>query len=91
MKRNDRQFTTLAMILALSWLFPHPSAAQSEDPYAFDDEYESGDFGRVTYEENGVTIHRAFADPGLPPVSEVGVNFPVYPGDALLTGRDQRV
>jgi hypothetical protein len=91
MRRNDRQFATLAIILVLFWLIPHPSSAQTEDPYAFDDEYESGDFGRVTYQENGVTIHRAFADPGLPPISEAGVNSPVYPGDALLTGPDQRV
>ena len=91
MKRNDRKLAMLAMILVLSWLIAGPSSAQTEDPYAFDDEYESGDFGRVTYQENGVTIHRAFADPGLPPVSEAGVNSPVFPGDALLTGERQRV
>jgi len=91
MRRNNRQTARLAMILVLSWLTANPSSAQTEDPYAFDDQYESGDFGRVTYQENGVTIHRAMADPGLPPVSEAGVNSPVYPGDALLTSADQRV
>jgi len=91
MKQKDRHFAALAMILVLSWLTHAPASAQTEDPYAFDDEYQSGDFGRVTYQENGVTIHRAFADPGLPPLSEAGVNSPIYPGDALLTTEDQRV
>jgi hypothetical protein len=91
MKPKDRQFAALAMILVVSWLTHVPASAQAEDPYASNDEYQSGDFGRVTYQENGVTIHRAFADPGLPPVSEAGVNSPIYPGDALLTAEDQRV
>ena len=50
-------------ILALSLV--GPVQAQAEDPYAYGDDYASGDLGRVTYQENGVTIHRAVVDPGL--------------------------
>jgi hypothetical protein len=91
MKRPVDILVIPSLILLACSLIPHPSLAQAEDPYAYEDEYQAGDFGRVSYQENGVTIHRAFADPGMPPVTEGGVNSPVYPGDALLTDGDQRV
>jgi len=90
MKRNRRTHRTpaiLALSFLLAWL---PALAQSDADPAYGDDYRAGDFGRVRYQENGVTIQRAAADPGAPPVGDVDVNAPVYPGDTVVTGADQR-
>jgi hypothetical protein len=90
MVRYCRQLAALAIALLVPWLPATPALAQAEDPSAYGDEYGGGDFGRVTYQENGVAIHRAVVDSGLPAREEARINAPVYPGDTLLAGADQR-
>ena len=45
----------------------------------------------MSYQENGVTIQRAVAEPGAPPAATIGMNAPVFPGDTVATGPDQRL
>lgn len=72
-------------VLAMAAL---PARAQSDDASGYADGYQQGDYGRVRYTDNGATIIRAASDEASGPVS---VNVPIFPGDTLRTGRDQRV
>ncbi|NIM01607.1 MAG: hypothetical protein GTN89_14115, partial [Acidobacteria bacterium] len=66
---------------------PPLSAQQTE---ALGDDYVAGDFGRLLYQENGVTVRRAStdSDPSLERVA--GINAPIFPGDSVITAFDQR-
>jgi len=68
-----------------------PVSAQAEDPFALVDQYDSGNYGRVVFHDNGLRLERAFVDPGMPSGEQVGINAPVFPGDTLITGEGQRV
>ncbi len=68
-----------------------PARAQAEDPDAYGDEYEPGDFGRIRFHENGVAVLRAPGEDARPSEESGQLNTPIFPGDALRTGRDQRV
>ena len=61
-----------------------PLSAQETE--ALGDDYVAGDFGRLLYQENGVTVRRASSDtdPSLERVA--GINAPIFPGDAITTG-----
>lgn len=79
------RFLTIAIALTLpalsgaAWAIP-------EDPY---DDYQAGDFGRIRYEEHGVSVVRGTeSSPG--PTAEASVNAPVFPGDSIRTDLDQR-
>ena len=66
------------------------SLGQSDGDWVPGDDYLPGDYGRVKYRDIGVSILRTAYDPGQPPVSDAGINAPVFPGDAILTDHDQR-
>ncbi|MBZ5637467.1 MAG: FecR domain-containing protein [Acidobacteriia bacterium] len=69
-----------------------PARAQAEDPEAYGDDYQQGDYGRIRSAENGATIDRSQPDSGgRPGDGSATVNAPVFPGDTIRTGRDQRV
>ncbi len=65
-----------------------PLTAQETE--ALGDDYVAGDFGRLLYQENGVTVRRASteSDPSLERVA--GLNAPIFPGDGVITASDQR-
>jgi hypothetical protein len=79
-----------AATLALHLLGGAPFMAQAMDPDAYGDDYQLGNFGRVQYQENGVTIMRAAVNHDQQPVEQARVNAPVFPGDTVVTGYDQR-
>jgi hypothetical protein len=78
----------LIPITLLGLLAAAPALAQAPGIEAYGDDYQSGDFGRILFEDNGVTIlrgHDADArDRGT-------VNAPIFPGDTLRTDANQRV
>lgn len=86
---NDRLSTVigLALLLACRTL----PRAQAEDPDSYGDDYATGRFGRLRYLERGVTVERAPDTEGRSGEEEGQINAPIFPGDALRTGRDQRV
>jgi hypothetical protein len=90
MKSNSRILITLAAMLALHLLAGTPSMAQAEDPDAYGDDYQMGNFGRVQYQENGVTILRAVSNHDGQPLEQAQINAPIFPGDSVVTGYDQR-
>ncbi len=77
---------TLACVLHIGFVTP----AMAQETEALGDDYVAGDFGRLLYQENGVTIRRASTDaePSLERVA--GLNAPVFPGDGVITAFDQR-
>jgi hypothetical protein len=93
MRKQIWTASLLAATLLLA-LGTTPVVAQSvqEDPTgeALGDDYADGDFGRLSHQENGVTIRRASteSDPSLERVA--GLNAPIFPGDGLMTAFDQR-
>jgi hypothetical protein len=81
-------FTTISMPAV-------PVLAVGEDPLDplalyEEDGYQGGDYGRVRFQENNVTIVRA-ATGDLPESEELAtLNSPIYPGDSISTYADQR-
>ena len=86
MRHGTTRLPTISAILATVLLAALPAAAQAEDPEPVGDDYASGDFGRVRYHENGLTIDRADDEVQ----GEPGVNAPVFPGDTVITSQTQR-
>jgi hypothetical protein len=84
-----RALYTLIALLILG-IAPLPVAAQAEHDQAYEDDYASGNFGRVRYQENGVTILRAPSADAPEFEDSATVNAPVFPGDIVRTGSDQR-
>ncbi|ANM31930.1 hypothetical protein ABI59_23750 [Acidobacteria bacterium Mor1] len=102
MKR--RTIPLLLWLLALPGLVSAQSPADAPRSDRWDDygvstsdlgeerenQYASGDFGRITYEENGVTILRDETEPDAE--NDRGtLNAPLFPGDTLVTDYDQRI
>jgi uncharacterized protein DUF6600/FecR-like protein len=84
-----RRFGT-ALMGALLLFSAVPARAQAEDPEAYGDGYQAGDYGRVRFADNGVSILRAESE-DRDVAEEAGtVNSPLFPGDSLRTDRDQR-
>ncbi len=90
MKNYRSTLTALAAILAAQLMAGAPMMAQADEPSAYGDDYQVGNFGRVQYQENGVTILRAPSNFEGQEVEEALVNAPVFPGDSIVTGYDQR-
>ena len=84
-----RALYTLIALLILG-ITALPVAAQAENDEAYEDEYSSGNFGRVRYQENGVTILRAPSADAPEFEDSATVNAPIFPGDIVRTGSDQR-
>jgi hypothetical protein len=89
MRKSGYLATGLAAILLLSSGIP--AMAQAEDPTAYGDDYQTGDFGRVRFQENGVTILRSSAEDRESAEEAGSINSPLFPGDAIRTGSDQRI
>ncbi len=70
---------------------PAPTLASRDSPSQLQleqaDPYRSGDYGRIRFQINGVTVNRA--EPGQPGAADL--NSPIFPGDTLITAYDQRV
>jgi len=80
-----------ALLGAALLLAAAPARAQAEDPQAYGDGYQAGDYGRVRDASHGVSILRAQSE-DRDSAEEAGtVNAPIFPGDSLRTDRDQRV
>jgi hypothetical protein len=79
----------LSLVAASALLAAPPARSQADEAYG--DDYGSGDYARVMYLDNGLTVRRAVSDPSAPLEEQVGVNAPIFPGDTLLTGVDERV
>jgi hypothetical protein len=66
-----------------------PAVAQTDDPDAYADSYQAGDYGRIRFDEGGATIVRA--DGRTDTGDRAGVNAPIFPGDTLRTASGGRV
>jgi hypothetical protein len=87
-KRTELLLVAVLMLLAL--LIASNALAQAEDPEAYGDDYQPGNFGRIQFHDNGLTILRAPSE-SAPAIEEAGaINSPVFPGDAVLTDVEQR-
>jgi hypothetical protein len=80
---------TIAATLALALGASAPARAQAADPDGYGDGYQQGDFGRIRASENGASILRV--DGQVDGDERAGVNAPIFPGDTVRTGGDQRV
>ncbi|MDX1390140.1 MAG: FecR family protein [Acidobacteriota bacterium] len=85
-----RRATHILFAIAVS-LTTLPALAVGEDPLEdYQDGYYTGDYGRIRYQENEVTILRG-ATGDLPEQQELAtVNAPIYPADSITTFYDQR-
>jgi hypothetical protein len=66
-----------------------PALAQAADPEGYGDGYQSGAYGRIRYADQGGTIVRSEGESG--PSDQATINAPIFPGDTVRTGRDQRI
>ena len=89
------RWSSIGLFLAIASLAP--LAAQSgNDTYRYDDKkgddagYADGAYGRIQFADNGLTVRRSVLTDNGDSGSDVGPNTPIYPGDTLLTGHDQR-
>lgn len=64
---------------------------RAEEPESYGDDYSAGEFGRIRYQENGVTISRAESDQTAAFLEPADINSPILPGDVITTNPDQRV
>jgi hypothetical protein len=86
---KPRTLATIALAAGLAAFGAPGALAQTGDGPVVDD-FAAGDFGRVRLAENGATVVRADATGGARD-DRLGTNSPVFPGDLVRTGRDQRV
>ena len=87
MNRNVGNFALAILAIGL-----FAAAPAQDDSEVYGDGYGEGNFGRVRYLENGATFLRAGPEGGERfGDGEPAANSPVFPGDAIRTGRDQRV
>jgi hypothetical protein len=62
-------------------------AQEAEPP---EDAYAAGDYGRLRHQENGATLVREETGAAREFPTSGDVNAPIFPGDTLVTGPDQR-
>ncbi len=87
-----KSLSALFPVLLAASMLVSPAGAQAPDDDEFGDDYRQGDYGRILYEENGVSIIRADAERAQAERTEDGtINAPVFPGDTIRTTRNQRV
>jgi len=91
MSKQIRSWLLAATALAV--LGPGGAATLAQDDLDADygDEYASGDYGRVRHAEYGLSILRAQWDQEQDVSDEGFVNSPLFPGDEITTGSEQRV
>jgi len=81
--------------LAAACLIVSPAVGQEAPPdpddSTYGDDYAAGTYGRIRYEENGVTIVRAETERTRDAGLLASVNTGVFPGDAVSTDPTQRV
>ena len=90
MNERIRALLALAGVGALIVALGSPSVF-AQDPDAYGDGYATGEAGRVRYHEGGAAILRAPGSVETDRSDESVSNAPVFPGDRVVTGRDQRV
>jgi hypothetical protein len=79
----------IAASLGIALAAEVPSYAQANDPDAYGDGYQQGNYGRIRSADNGASIARA--DGQTDNGDRAGVNAPIFPGDRLRTDGSQRV
>ena len=75
--------------LGMAFAAGAPSYAQANDPDAYGDGYQQGNYGRIRSADNGASIARA--DGQTDNGDRAGVNAPIFPGDRLRTDGSQRI
>lgn len=88
MRTQFRSMTTAATLTLLLG-FSAPAFAQATEPDGYGDGYQSGAYGRIRSADSGATILRADGEGSES--DRATVNSPLFPGDVLRTGDDQRV
>ena len=89
--RSTRWFIQgAAVLLACLCLTTLPVAGQTDAADSPGDDYRPGNYGRVRYEDNGLTIARAETDGKREFLVTGHVNTPIFEGDVLATGPNQR-
>jgi hypothetical protein len=78
-----------ALALAATLALGRGAAAQSDDAEGYGDGYQDGTYGRIRYADGGAAILRA--DGSIEDNDRSGLNAPIFPGDTVRTGSDQRV
>ena len=79
----------IAAAVTLAGALAPAAFAQAADEDAYGDGYQSGAYGRIRYSDGGASIIRA--DGERDQHDRVGVNAPIFPGDALRTEGGERV
>jgi len=89
--RSSRWFIQGATAaLACFCLTTLPVVGETDAAYPRGDDYRPGNYGRVRYEDNGLTIARAETGGRREFLATGHVNTPIFTGDALATGPNQR-
>jgi hypothetical protein len=89
--RSDKWFIQgVAFTLAWLCLTTLPVAGQTDEAHPPGDGYHPGNYGRVRYKENGLTIARAETGSRREFLAAGHVNTPIFAGDTLATGPKER-
>jgi hypothetical protein len=88
MRDTTRKILT-GLVLATALAMGRGAAAQAQDDQGYGDGYQDGSYGRIRYADGGASILRA--DGSKEGGDRSGINAPIFPGDTVRTGSDQRV
>jgi len=88
MRDTTRKILT-GLVLATALAAGRGAAAQAQDDQGYGDGYQDGSYGRIRYADGGASILRA--DGSKENGDRSGMNAPIFPGDTVRTGSDQRV
>ena len=78
-------------LAAILLTVPLALATTDDDRPRYGDDYEGGNYGRIRDAADGVTIVRSEQHELAPSPEIAGVNSPIFPGDVLSSGSEQRV
>ena len=87
--RDHKRAILGAFALAATLVLGRGAAAQAQDDPGYGDGYQEGNYGRIRYADGGASILRA--DGSREDGERSGLNAPIFPGDTVRTGSDQRV
>src|SRR5262245_14194330 len=84
--RDTKRTILTALALAATLVLGRGAAAEDE---GYGDGYQERNYGRIRYADGGASILRA--DGSKENGDRSGLNAPIFPGDTVQTGSDQRV
>jgi hypothetical protein len=91
MKARTKTYLLTAPLVFSLLLGGGVATAQDDALETYGDDYRSGDYGRVRDAAQGLTILRAQWNQQQDVADEGFVNSPIFPGDEITTGEEQRV